>query len=214
MKRIAELERKTLETQIRAKLNLDGSGRHDISTGIGFFDHMLTLMCVHGLFDISIAAEGDIEVDIHHTVEDVGLVLGEMVNTALGDRRGICRYGHAVIPMDDALTEVAVDLSNRPYAKVVVPDKLPRQNDFDASIAQEFFRAMVNKASMNLHIQMKYGDNWLKFMSTARTGERALRKYTSSGDAGTVTLSLSESQRGHMTARLKGKHLTFIGEGR
>ncbi|MDA8141123.1 MAG: imidazoleglycerol-phosphate dehydratase, partial [Desulfobacteraceae bacterium] len=138
MKRIAEIERKTKETQIRAKLNLDGNGQLEVATGVGFFDHMLTLMCVHGLLDLTLEAVGDIHVDAHHTVEDVGLVLGEGISRALGERKGICRYGHALIPMDDALAQVAVDLSNRPYLKIVLPKRLPLQNDFDASLAQEF----------------------------------------------------------------------------
>lgn len=177
MKRAAERERKTKETRIRAKLVIDGSGRHEVVTGIGFFDHMLTLFSVHGLMDLSIAAEGDIDVDFHHTVEDVGLVLGEVFSEALGNRKGIARYGHAVIPMDDALAEVTVDLSNRPYMKVSLPDPLPRQNDFDASLATEFFRAMAQKAGMNLHVRIVYGDNWHHMIEAAFKGlGRALRQ--------------------------------------
>lgn len=177
MKRIAELERKTKETQIRIKLNLDGSGSHEIDTGIGFFDHMLTLMVVHGQVDLEVAARGDIEVDLHHTVEDAGLVLGEAVQKALGDRKGICRYGHAVIPMDDALTEVTLDLSNRPYLKFLMPRKMPRQNDFDSSLASEFFRALAYKAGLNLHVRFAYGDNWHHMVEAAFKGlGRALRE--------------------------------------
>ena len=177
MKRIAELERKTKETQIRIKLNLDGSGSYEIDTGIGFFDHMLTLMVVHGQVDLEVAARGDIEVDLHHTVEDAGLVLGEAVQKALGDRKGICRYGHAVIPMDDALTEVTLDLSNRPYLKFLMPRKMPRQNDFDSSLASEFFRALAYKAGLNLHVRFAYGDNWHHMIEAAFKGlGRALRE--------------------------------------
>lgn len=177
MKRTAERERKTKETQIRAKLVIDGSGRHEVVTGIGFFDHMLTLFSVHGLVDLSVAAEGDIDVDLHHTVEDVGLVLGETLNLALGDRKGVARYGHAVIPMDDALAEVTVDLSNRPYMKIILPDPLPRQNDFDASLATEFFRALAQKAGINLHIRVAYGDNWHHMIEAVFKGlGRALRQ--------------------------------------
>jgi imidazoleglycerol-phosphate dehydratase len=177
MKRFAELERKTKETQIRAKLVMDGSGRHEVATGIGFFDHMLTLFCVHGLMDLSVTAEGDLDVDFHHTVEDVGLVLGATLNQALGDRKGITRYGFAVIPMDDALAEVAVDLSNRPYLKISVPDRMPRQNDFDISLATEFFRALAQKAGMNLHIRIVYGDNWHHMIEAVFKGfGRALRQ--------------------------------------
>jgi imidazoleglycerol-phosphate dehydratase len=177
MKRFAEIERKTKETQIRAKLVMDGSGRPEVATGIGFFDHMLTLFCVHGLMDLSVTAEGDLDVDFHHTVEDVGLVLGATLNQALGDRRGIARYGSAVIPMDDALAEVAVDLSNRPYLRISVPDRMPRQNDFDISLATEFFRALAQKAGMNLHIRIVYGDNWHHMIEAVFKGfGRALRQ--------------------------------------
>jgi imidazoleglycerol-phosphate dehydratase len=181
MKRFAELERKTNETQIAIKIDLDGSGRCDVHTGSGFFEHMLTLLAVHGLLDLSIQADGDIEVDLHHTVEDVGLVLGEAYSRALGDRKGIRRYGHAVIPMDDALAEVTVDLSNRPYVRMRYPDSLPRQNDFDASLANEFFRAFSIKAGMNLHIRVAYGDNWHHMIEAVFKGlGRALREAASS----------------------------------
>ena len=160
MKRTAELERKTKETRIKAKLVLDGSGLPEIATGIGFFDHMLTLLAVHGLFDLSVTADGDIEIDYHHTVEDVGLVLGQVLDQALGDRKSINRYGHAVIPMDDALAAVTIDLSKRPYIVWQMPSDMPRQNDFDVSLAKEFFRAMAQRGGMNLHIHVAYGDNW------------------------------------------------------
>ncbi|RJQ68500.1 MAG: imidazoleglycerol-phosphate dehydratase HisB [Desulfobacteraceae bacterium] len=177
MKRAAELERKTKETQIRIKVDLDGSARCDVHTGIGFFDHMLTLFGVHGLLDLSIQAEGDIQVDMHHTVEDVGLVLGEALSRALGDRKSICRYGQALIPMDDALAEVAIDLSNRPYLRMLMPESLPRQTDFDVSLAQEFFRALAFKAGMNLHIRVAYGDNWHHMIEAVFKGvARALRQ--------------------------------------
>jgi len=176
MKRIAELERNTRETRIKAKLNLDGNGNNLVATGIGFFDHMLTLFSVHGLIDLSVEAQGDIEVDFHHTVEDVGLVLGQAINEALADRKGISRYGHAVIPMDDALAEVTVDLSNRPFLKIVMPEKMPRQNEFDASLATEFMRALAVKGGMNLHIRVPYGDNWHHMIEATFKGlGRALR---------------------------------------
>lgn len=183
MKRIAEIERKTKETQIRVKLNLDGRGEYEVSTGIGFFDHMLTLLCVHGLLDLAVEAVGDIHVDAHHTVEDVGLVIGEGFSRALGDRKGICRYGNAVIPMDDALAQVTVDLSNRPYLKWRLPKKMPRQNDFDASLAGEFFRALAVKAGMNLHIQVAYGENWHHMIEAVFKGlGRALRQAAAGDD--------------------------------
>lgn len=177
MNRIAELERKTSETQIRAKLNLDGGGAHEISTGIGFFDHMLVLMSAHGRFDLSIAAEGDLTVDLHHTVEDVGLTLGLILSTALGDRKGIQRYGHAVVPMDDALAQVSIDLSNRPFLVFQVTGPVPRQNEFDVALAREFFRAFAQKSGMNLHIQIAYGDNWHHMIEAVfKALGRALRK--------------------------------------
>jgi imidazoleglycerol-phosphate dehydratase len=160
MKRTAEIERKTNETQIQLKFNLDGGGICNADTRIGFFDHMLTLSSVHGVFDLTVSAMGDIEVDYHHTVEDVGLVLGQAISAALGSRKGIQRYGHAVIPMDDALAEVVIDLSNRPYCVVHLPPQMPAQNGFDASLAKEFFRAVSQTGGMNLHIRIAYGENW------------------------------------------------------
>ncbi len=180
MKRAAEIERKTKETQISARVALDGSGRCEVSTGIGFFDHMLTLLSVHGAIDLSVRAEGDLQVDFHHTVEDVGLVLGEALTKCLGDRKGINRYGHAVVPMDDALAAVTIDLSNRPYLKVTLPERMPIQNNFDASLAGEFFRALAQKAGMNLHIRVIYGENWHHMIEAIFKGiGRALRQATS-----------------------------------
>ena len=156
MSRRAEIERKTKETQILAKLDLDGKGEKEVSTGIAFFDHMLDLFSVHGFFDLTIKATGDIEVDYHHTVEDVGIVLGEAINQALGDRKVIRRYGNAVTPMDDALAQVTIDLSNRPYlAYNLPPDFRPRFADQ----SKEFFRSIANHAGMNLHINVAYGQN-------------------------------------------------------
>ena len=157
--RSAAVDRKTKETEISINFNIDGNGTHDISTGVPFFDHMLTLFAVHGFFDLSIQAKGDVEVDFHHTVEDVGLVLGDALNEAAGDRKGIVRYGHAVTPMDDALSAVTIDLSNRPYLvfNVVCPN--PSAGRFDISLAQEFFRAFAIRGGMNLHINLYYGDN-------------------------------------------------------
>lgn len=159
MNRVSEVERKTKETNIRLKLNIDGKGQTEISTGIPFFDHMLTLASVHGFFDLTIDADGDIDVDSHHTVEDVGLVLGDAVNNALGDRMGVRRFGHAVTPMDDALAAVTVDLSNRPYLVFHLPAVATTGKDFNASLAKEFFRAFVSRSGMNLHINVSYGEN-------------------------------------------------------
>ncbi|MCF8069926.1 MAG: imidazoleglycerol-phosphate dehydratase HisB [Desulfobacterales bacterium] len=159
MKRIAEISRKTGETDITLKLNLDGSGKNDIATGIPFFDHMLTLFSVHGFFDLDLKAKGDIEVDFHHTVEDVGLVLGDAFSRALGDRKGINRYGNAVTPMDETLSTVAVDLSNRPFLVCNMPDIQSKGSGFDVPISREFFRAFSTRAGMNLHINVHYGEN-------------------------------------------------------
>lgn len=159
MERIAEVERTTKETKIKAELNIDGSGKNDISTGIPFFDHMLTLFSVHGFFDLQLKANGDIEVDYHHTIEDVGLVLGEALAKALGDRKGIKRYGYAVTPMDDAISTVAIDLSNRPFLVYQIPELFVRQTEVYSSLFKEFFRAFSNKSGMNLHINAPYGEN-------------------------------------------------------
>jgi len=159
MDRKAELERKTKETEIRLMLDLDGSGEHDIATGIAFFDHMLSLFAVHGFFDLTLYARGDLEVDAHHTVEDVGLVLGDAIGRALGHRKGIKRYGHAVTPMDDALAAVTIDLSNRPFLVCNLPSDLSRGDGMDPSLAKEFFRALSTRGGMNLHVNVAYGEN-------------------------------------------------------
>lgn len=159
MARTCRIERKTSETQVKAELNLDGQGKAVINTGIAFFDHMLTLFCVHGRFDLDVQAKGDLDVDFHHTVEDVALVLGEAVSTALDKRCGIRRYGFAVTPMDDALAEVAIDLSNRPYLVYHLPLVLESGGRFDQGLAKEFFRAFAVKGGMNLHINVPYGEN-------------------------------------------------------
>ena len=159
MKRSAKVERKTKETDIRITLNLDGQGAAKISSGIPFFDHMLTLLAVHGFLDLTVIAEGDLDVDFHHTVEDVGLVLGDAFSDALGDRKGIKRYGFAVTPMDDALTAVTVDLSNRAFLVYNIPSLGTSVNRFDHVLAKEFFRAFASRCGMNLHINVFYGEN-------------------------------------------------------
>jgi imidazoleglycerol-phosphate dehydratase len=159
MARTCRLERKTMETQVKVELCLDGRGEADVNTGIAFLDHMLTLFCVHGHFDLDLQAKGDLEVDYHHTVEDVALVLGEAVSTALDNRVGIHRYGFAVTPMDEALAEVAIDLSNRPFLVYHLPSVLTAVGPFDQGLAKEFFRAFAVKGGMNLHINVKYGEN-------------------------------------------------------
>ena len=158
-KRSAQAERRTEETHIRISLTIDGKGRHEIDSGIPFFDHMLTLFTAHGFFDLTLSAKGDLQVDFHHTVEDIGLVLGDVFGEALGDRKGIVRFGHAVTPMDDALTAVTVDLSNRPYLVFNVGLAAGTGNHFDVALTKEFFRAFTTRCGLNLHVNVSYGEN-------------------------------------------------------
>lgn len=159
MDRTAEFERITKETTVRISMKLDGQGQTQISCGIPFLDHMLTLFAVHGFFDLFVQAEGDLDVDFHHTVEDVGLVLGEVITKSLGERKGIKRFGYAVTPMDDALASVTIDLSNRPFLVFNIPKAAASGIALNPSLTQEFFRALVNKSGMNLHINVAYGEN-------------------------------------------------------
>jgi len=159
MSRKIDVFRKTKETQIEIELNLDGTGKADILTGIPFFDHMLTAFSVHGFFDLKIRAKGDIEVDFHHTIEDVGLVLGQAFYEALGGKEGIMRFGDSCVPMDEALSRVTMDLSNRPYLVYHFPHDLKSSGKFDAYLAKEFFQAFCVKGGFNLHINTYYGDN-------------------------------------------------------
>jgi imidazoleglycerol-phosphate dehydratase len=156
--RKSAVERNTKETRIKLELNLDGSGEGVIDTGIGFFNHMLELFKKHALVDLSVKAEGDIDVDYHHTVEDVGLVLGKALNEALGDRRGIVRYGFASIPMDEALCETSVDLGGRPFIVMVSPMKHMMIRDFEVKLVEEFFRALSVEGRLNIHLRQIYGD--------------------------------------------------------
>ena len=159
-KRIAKVHRKTGETDITMELNLDGSGKSEISTGIGFFDHMMDAFTRHGLFDLSLNAEGDLRVDGHHTVEDTGIVLGEAVKKAVGDKKGIRRYGFFVLPMDEALILCAVDLCGRPYfAMEGEPFNAPMVGDFDTQLVREFFYSVSYSAAMNLHFRILSGTN-------------------------------------------------------
>lgn len=157
--RIVNLERNTKETQIRLSLNLDGTGKADISTGIPFFDHMLTGFARHGFFDLKIQAKGDTQVDSHHTIEDVGIVLGDAIGQAVGDKAGICRFGSAILPMDDALLLCAVDLSGRPYLSFDCDYTVPRLGDLDTEMIHDFFYAVSYKGAMNLHIKKISGFN-------------------------------------------------------
>ncbi len=159
-KRTATVSRETKETTISVNLNLDGSGRASIDTGIPFFDHMLTLFARHGFFDLELKAEGDIDVDYHHTVEDVGLVLGRAVADAVGEKRGMARYGFFLLPMDEALARVVIDLSNRSYLvyKLDVSLDTPMVRDFNIHLMKEFFQAFANEAGCNLHCLVEYGE--------------------------------------------------------
>ena len=158
MARSAEFARTTRETDIKIKLDLDGTGACKVDTGIGFLDHMLVLFAKHALVDLTVAAKGDVEVDYHHTVEDVGLVLGSCINKALGDRKGICRYGFFLLPMDEALCEVSLDLGGRPFLVFSSPMKHMQVRDFEVKLLEEFFRALTGEARMNLHVRQVYGD--------------------------------------------------------
>lgn len=159
MSRKASIERITKETQIKLALNVDGKGEAKIYTSVPFLDHMLDLFTRHGLFDLQVEAKGDIDIDFHHTVEDIGIVLGQAFREALGDKKGIRRYGQASVPMDETLASVAVDLSGRPY--MVYNVKLPKIKigEFDVELAREFFQAFTNNAGANLHINVMYGEN-------------------------------------------------------
>ena len=155
--RTAELSRQTNETQIKIRLDLDGTGKHEISTGIGFLDHMLTHLAVHGLFDLFIQARGDLEVDTHHTVEDVALVLGQAFDVALGDRKGVIRMAHAFAPMDETLAHVAVDLSGRPYTVIQAEWHTPYIGSIPTTLFPHFFESFAVTARCNLHARILYG---------------------------------------------------------
>lgn len=158
MNRSSKIERNTAETQIQLSLCIDGTGKSEIDTGIPFFDHMLTLLARHGLFDLSVKAHGDIGVDYHHTVEDVGIVLGVAFKQALGDKLGIRRYGFFIAPMDECLARVALDIGGRPYFTYDVPAANPMIRDFNICLVREFFLALANALGANLHIKLEYGE--------------------------------------------------------
>ncbi len=157
--RQAEVTRNTAETQIRVRVNLDGTGQNKLSTGIGFFDHMLEQLARHGMIDLEIDAKGDLHIDGHHTVEDVGITLGQAVAQAIGDKKGIRRYGHAYVPLDEALSRVVIDFSGRPGLEMHVPFKSGMIGAFDTQLAYEFFQGFVNHAFVTLHIDNLRGDN-------------------------------------------------------
>ena len=157
--RNATLARATSETDIRLTLALDGTGVAQVETGIGFFDHMLTALARHALLDLAVAAKGDLHIDDHHTVEDVGIVLGQALRQALGDKRGIRRFGHSLLPMDEALAEAAIDISGRPFLAWSVPFQRPKIGSFDTELVEEFFRAFAFNAGITLHVTLKAGGN-------------------------------------------------------
>lgn len=159
MSRTAKIERNTKETKIRVTLDLDGTGKGEINTGIGFFDHMLEGFTRHGLFDLSAICQGDVQVDGHHTIEDMGIVLGTAIREALGDKKGIVRYGSCMLPMDEALAMCAIDLSGRPYLVFDAPFKGDMVGAMDTQMAHEFFYAVSYAAGMNLHLKVLYGEN-------------------------------------------------------
>jgi imidazoleglycerol-phosphate dehydratase len=159
VRRTAEIDRKTRETEIRLRLDLDGSGLAEVKTGVGFLDHMLELFAKHGGFDLHASCSGDLHVDAHHTTEDVGIALGQALERALGDKAGIRRYGHMVLPMDETLVTVAVDLGGRPYFAWSAAMPTPRVGDFDTELAADFWQAVAVNAKMNLHVVLHYGRN-------------------------------------------------------
>lgn len=159
MTRTADIHRNTLETQIRVTLDLDGTGKSQLSTGVGFFDHMLDQIARHGLIDLQVEARGDLHIDAHHTVEDVGITFGQALADALGDKKGLTRYGHAYVPLDEALSRVVVDLSGRPGLSFTAVFTRARIGDFDVDLIREFFQAVVNHAGITVHVDNLRGDN-------------------------------------------------------
>ena len=180
MRRKVKISRTTKETGIKVNLNLDGLGKHKISTSIPFLDHMLSLLAAHGLFDLIIQARGDTAVDFHHTVEDIGICLGSALKQALGGKEGIRRYGSAFVPMDESLASVHVDLSGRPHLVYHVPLRKRKIGDFDTELVKEFFQALVNSAAITLHAQVAYGNNGHHMVeSLFKACGRALRQAVS-----------------------------------
>ena len=177
--RTAEVKRDTSETQIRVKLNLDGSGTGKLDTGVPFLDHMLDQVARHGVYDLEISAKGDLHIDAHHTVEDIGIALGQAFARALGDKQGIRRYGHAYVPLDEALTRVVIDLSGRPGLEFKIDFVRARIGEFDVDLVHEFFQGFINHAQVTLHIDNLKGDNAHHQAETAfKAFGRALRMAT------------------------------------
>ncbi len=177
MNRTAKKKRSTKETTVEVQLTVDGSGKADIATGIGFLDHMLELLAHHGSLDLSVKAQGDLHVDFHHTVEDVGLVLGDCLEEALGDKAGVNRFGTAFVPLDEALARVVVDLSGRPYLSWRVHFTSDRVGDLPTELFQDFFRALTDRARLTLHVESLHGDNNHHIIETVFKGfARSLRE--------------------------------------
>ncbi|MSO64675.1 MAG: imidazoleglycerol-phosphate dehydratase HisB [Alphaproteobacteria bacterium] len=175
--RQATVERKTKETTVSATLNVDGTGRYDIKTGIGFLDHMLEQLAKHALFDLTVRASGDLHIDFHHTTEDTGIVVGQAMARALGDRHGIRRYGAAVIPFDETLTRVTVDVSNRPYLVWRVKCPQSKLGEMDTELFKEWFQAFAQAAGVTLHVDNAYGDNTHHIVESCFKGlARSLRQ--------------------------------------
>ena len=175
--RIAELKRNTAETQIALSLNLDGTGKSEIHTGCGFLDHMLTLFSRHGRFDLSVTCHGDTQVDYHHTTEDIGIALGTAFSQALGEKRGICRYGDTILPMDEALILTAVDLSGRSFLGFELPVPREKVGDFDTELVEEFWLGFVRKAECTLHFRELAGSNTHHIIEGAfKSAARSLKK--------------------------------------
>jgi imidazoleglycerol-phosphate dehydratase len=177
--RRASIERKTKETQIKAEINLDGTGRYEVATGIGFLDHMLEQLSRHSLMDLKLTAKGDLHIDYHHTTEDTGIAIGEAVAKALGERKGITRYAHAYIPMDETLSRVAIDLSGRPYFIWKVEFTKPKLGEMDTELFREWFQAFAFAAGATLHVENLYGVNNHHIVESCYKGlARALRQAT------------------------------------
>jgi imidazoleglycerol-phosphate dehydratase len=175
--RTATVQRKTKETEVSVTINLDGTGVYDVSTGIGFLDHMLEQLSRHSLIDLTVRAKGDLHIDFHHTNEDVGIVIGEALTKALGDRRGIVRYGAASIPMDETMTRVSLDCSNRPYLVWRVKFPTNKLGDMDTELFKEFFQAVAQAGGLTLHVENAYGDNSHHIAESCFKGfARALRQ--------------------------------------
>jgi imidazoleglycerol-phosphate dehydratase len=186
--RIAKVNRKTKETSIEAEVNLDGKGVYNIDTGIGFLNHMLEQLSKHSLMDINLNAKGDLHIDLHHTTEDSGIVIGEAIAKALGDKKGIKRYAHAYIPMDETLSRVSLDISNRPYLVWNVKLKVEKLGEMDTELFKEWFQAFSQSAGITLHIENIYGDNSHHiiescFKGLARALRLALEKDARAGDS-------------------------------